>query len=267
MDNLVLPISLEQMVSIARQAGVIMKEHFQPFGMVRKVKDDETPLTVADTAVNRMVINCVQAIDPSIDILGEEESLRTESDWQIACDPIDGTFPFTWGTPISTFMLALLHKGEVMASVIFDPFMNRMYTAEKGKGAFINGKPISVSTDGMSDRPVIGYVSWQNCGTDMHAICGFLESIGFQAVNYCSIGYFEAMVANGELVGTIFPQRKLLSFHDTAPGDLLVTEAGGIVTDLNGDPQDYLRDEFRGHIMANTWKIHNILFNAVKRCG
>ncbi len=267
MGKTVLPISLADMKSMALVAGDIMKVHFVSHGIRRDVKEDHTPFTIADQLINAMVIERVQQIDATVDIIAEEASARTASDWQIACDPIDGTFPYTWGSPISTFMLALLHKGVVMASVIYDPFTDRMYTAERSKGAFMNEQPIQVSHKTFDENPVLGYVSWQNCGTNMHAVCGHLERHGFQLVNFCSIGYFEAMVATGELVGTIFPQRKPMSFHDTAPGHLLVEEAGGIVTDLLGYPQNYLREEFRGHIMANSIEMHNILLEAVKNYG
>jgi fructose-1,6-bisphosphatase/inositol monophosphatase family enzyme len=75
------------------------------------------------------------------------------------------------------------------------------------------------------------------------------------------------MVATGELVGTIFPQRKPMAFHDTAPGHLLVEEAGGTVTDLYGYEQDYLRMDFRGHIMANSKEMHSILLEAAYKNG
>ncbi len=261
------PLTVLNLSYIAKEAGNIMLDHFVSHGMKRTVKGDYTPLTLADTTINQLVIRRVHQIDPTIDILGEEESARTVSPWQIVCDPIDGTFPFTWGVPVATFMIALLYKGHVMASVISDPFSDRRYRAERGKGAYMNGNPIRVSNHTLRDRPVVGYVSWQGCGTNMHAVLGHLESQGFQLVNFCSIGYQEAMVANGELVGTIFPQRKPWAFHDTAPGHLLVEEAGGIVTDLHGDPQDYLRKEFRGHIMANSPSVHEVLLDAVKRFG
>jgi myo-inositol-1(or 4)-monophosphatase len=260
-------IPIEEMVDIARAAGVVMNNHFRSHGMSRVVKADLTPVTVADNAINEMVIRRIVATGINIDVIGEEASRRQSSRWQIACDPIDGTFPYTWGTPVSTFMLALLYDGIVQKSVIFDPFTDRMYTAERGSGAFLNGVPIAVSTNTVSDNPVIGYVSWKGCGTNMHAICGHLESLGFQCVNFCSIGYLEAMVATGELVGTIFPQRKRGAFHDTAPGHLLVEEAGGVVCDLNGAPQDYLREDFRGHVMANSPCVRDVLLSTIAKYG
>lgn len=267
MDYAVHPITRERMELIARYAGDVMKLYFRSHGMERDTKSDKTPLTVADTTINATVIRWAKQLDPSIDIVGEEESCRTASPWQIVCDPIDGTFPFTWGVPVSTFMICLIYKGVVMISVIYDPWQDRMFAAEVGKGAYLNGKKLSVSKVTVKDNPVVGYVSWHNCGMNMHAILGALESQGFQLINFCSIGYIEAMVATGELAGTIFPQRKFGAFHDTAPGDLLVTEAGGVVTDLAGEPQNYTREAFNGHIMANSPTMHATLLEAVKKFG
>jgi myo-inositol-1(or 4)-monophosphatase len=260
------PISLEDMKVIALEAGVIMRQYFVADGMKRTVKEDFTPLTVADNLINTLVIDRVKNIDSTIDILGEEESSRTSSEWQITCDPIDGTFPFTWGIPLSTFMMSLQHKGKVITSVIYDPYMERMYHAEIGQGAFLNGSPIQVSKVNITNKPVIGYVALNN-DFNMYAVCGELAKQGFNLINFFSIGYKEAKVATGEYAGTIFPQFIPNSFHDTAPGHLLVEEAGGIVTDLYGETQDYLREEFRGHIMANSIEIHQALLDAVKKFG
>ena len=88
----------------------------------------------------------------------------------------------------------------------------------------------------------------------------FLEDRGVSTINYCSIGIKEVMVATGELAGTIFPG---VGMHDTAPGDIIVTEAGGTVTDLLGNPLSYDSGEILGHVMSNGI-IHDLLLEAVE---
>src|SRR5689334_9508840 len=114
------PISLVQLRQIATLAGGIMKTYFTHFGMERVVKTDTTPLTVADTEINQLVIDHVRKISGDIDIVGEEQSDRTASPWQVMCDPIDGTFPYTWGMPVSTCMLGLMHNKVPVMGVIYD---------------------------------------------------------------------------------------------------------------------------------------------------
>ena len=249
------------MREIGYLAGGIMKTYFTHFGMERVVKTDTTPLTKADTEINDMVIEHVRRIAPEIDIIGEERSARLNSPWQIVCDPVDGTFPYSWGMPVATFMLGVLYKHQPMAGVIYDPFTDRMYSAEVGKGAWMNDKKLRVSkVSKKEDRPIVGYVSWPGCPFNVIGACAFLESRGVTLVNICSIGYLEVAVANGEFAGTIFPGT---AYHDTAPGHVIVEEAGGLVTDILGNPLKYEDGKIQGHIMSNG-RIHELLVSGMR---
>ena len=162
--------------------------------------------------------------------------------------------------PVSTFMLGVLYEREPVMGLIYDPFTDRTYCAEKGKGAYLNGKPLSVSKAAKrEDRPVVGYVSWPGCPYNVLKVCQYLEDAGITSVNFCSIGYIEAAVATGEFAGTIFPGTK---HHDTAPGHIIVAEAGGKVTDIFGKPLHYRGGEIDGHIMSNGL-IHDLIVEAV----
>jgi fructose-1,6-bisphosphatase/inositol monophosphatase family enzyme len=255
------PVSLEGLCDLALSAGDIMKAHFAHFGMERLVKGDQTPLTQADTAINDMVIRNIRLISDEVDIVGEEESDRTDSPWQIMCDPIDGTFPYTWGMPVATFMIGLMYERKPVMGVIYDPFTGRMYKAESGNGAWMNNRPLTVSSASTrEDRPVVGYVSWPGCPYNILKVCQYLEERGVSLVNFCSIGYIEVAVATGEFAGTIFPGT---AHHDTAPGHIIVTQAGGKVTDIFGKELHYSDNKIDGHIMSNG-HIHDLLVEAVK---
>ncbi|HVX90729.1 MAG TPA: inositol monophosphatase [Candidatus Paceibacterota bacterium] len=258
------PISLAQLREIAIHAGGIMKTYFSHFGMERITKTDTTPLTLADTQINRMVIDRIREASNEVDIVGEEESDRRNSPWQVMCDPVDGTFPYTWGMPVSTFMIGLMYERKPVMGVIYDPFTERMYYAERGKGAWMNELPLKVSSAReRSDRPIVGYVSWPTCPYNVLKVCQYLEERGVTLVNFCSIGYIEAAVATGEFAGTIFPGT---SHHDTAPGHIIVSEAGGRVTDIFGGELHYTDNKVAGHLMSNG-HIHDLLVEAVKACN
>jgi myo-inositol-1(or 4)-monophosphatase len=257
------PVSLENLHEIALLAGGIMKTYFTHFGMERVVKSDTTPLTKADTEINQLVIEHIRALSSEVDIIGEEASDRTASPWQIMCDPVDGTFPYTWGMPVATFMLGLMYERKPVMGVIYDPFTDRLYSAEVGKGAWMNGTPLQVSSATLTDRPIVGYVSWPGCPYNVLRACQYLEERGVTLVNLCSIGYIEAAVATGEFVGTIFPGTK---HHDTAPGHIIVEMAGGKVTDIFGQPLHYRDGKIDGHIMSNG-RLHDLLVEAVHACN
>jgi fructose-1,6-bisphosphatase/inositol monophosphatase family enzyme len=258
------PVSLDNLREIALLAGGIMKTYFTHFGMERIVKTDTTPLTKADMEINELVIDHVRKLSTEVDIIGEEVSDRTDCPWQIMCDPVDGTFPYTWGMPVSTFMVGLMYERTPVMGIIYDPFTDRMYSAERSKGARMNETALKVSNVATrDDHPVVGYVSWPGCPYNVLKVCQYLEDRGVTLVNFCSIGYIEAAVATGEFAGTIFPGT---GHHDTAPGHIIVTEAGGKVTDIFGNPLHYSNNKIAGHLMSNG-AIHDLLVEAVKACN
>jgi myo-inositol-1(or 4)-monophosphatase len=148
-------------------------------------------------------------------------------------------------------------------AVIYDPFMDRMYTAAAGKGALMNGEPIRVSKVCVgADKPVIGIVSWPGCPYNILKVAQRLEEQGFVIVSFCSIGYMVAAVATGEFAGTLFPGP---ASHDSAAGDLIVREAGGVATSIRGKPQTYDRPA-DGHLFTNG-QIHQQVLAVVQEFG
>ena len=247
-------------ISLAREAGDIIKKNFMR-GMKKEWKSDNTPLTEADLAINSLVISSVKKAFPNHDILAEEESsLSEKSDFVWVCDPIDGTIPFSHGIPTCVFSLALTEKGEVILGVVYDPFMDRMFFAEKNKGASLNGKKIFVSTSKNLKNNVIG-MSLGSQGTpyDLSSLPKELNKKGVKIVDLCSITYAGALVSSGELVATIFPY---LKSHDTAALKVIVEEAGGKVTDLFGADQRYDKD-IKGHLITNRL-LHEELIKLIK---
>lgn len=261
------PISLAQLSEIAYSVDGIMKFYFSDFGVQRVIKIDATPVTEADLKINKFVIRQIRKISKLVDIVGEEQSDRTDSPWQIVCDPVDGTFPYTWGVPVSTFMLGLLYRRQPVMGVIYDPFSDRLYVGQKSDGAWIHKripksvKPIKVSTASSQDGSTIGFVSWPKCPYNILRACQYLEERGITVVNFASIGYMEMLVANGELAATLFPGTK---HHDTAPGHIIVEEAGGKVTDVFGRPLHYQNGAIDGHICSNGTDIHDLIVEAVR---
>jgi len=82
---------------------------------------------------------------PAYSILSEEgDDFSKESEFVWICDPVDGTHNFSHGIPTATFALGLTQNGQPILNLVYDPFLDRMFTAEKGKGAFMNDKPIKV---------------------------------------------------------------------------------------------------------------------------
>jgi fructose-1,6-bisphosphatase/inositol monophosphatase family enzyme len=120
---------------LALQAGDIMLQYFDT-DIAVETKEDASPLTIADTTINKMVIAAIHEKYPDHGIIGEEESDHTVGTKYVwVCDPIDGTIPFTMGVPTSQFSLALVKDGVSILGVLYDPYTKRMYEAVKGARA------------------------------------------------------------------------------------------------------------------------------------
>ena len=204
-------------------------------------KDDWTLVTAADTEINKMVSERATKEFPAYSIHGEEVSLHVENPqatW--VCDPVDGTMPFAKGLPSSTFSLGLVNlDGESVAGVVYDPFYDRLFEAVKGSGAKLNGTPIRVSDKKkLADRAYIDNELWVNEqeGVSFNDPRDKFNKLGAWTTSYCSVCIAGALVAQGELDAMLFGQTKP---EDIAALAVIVTEAGGKVTDMFGCPQRY----------------------------
>jgi fructose-1,6-bisphosphatase/inositol monophosphatase family enzyme len=233
-------------VNLALQAGKLIKTNFM-LGMQKKWKSDNTPLTETDLAINQMVINAVKKEFPGYGVIAEEKSDFSNQEFVWVCDPVDGTTAFSHGIPVCVFSLALVHNGESILGVIYDPFMKRMFFAEKGKGAFLNKKRIHVSSSNSIEASVFGIFDWKNSQFNFSKLQEVLKNKGAKILRIGSITYSAALVACGEFAGTIFAGTKP---HDSAALKLIIEEAGGKVTDIFGNEQRYDRD-IKGHLATN----------------
>jgi fructose-1,6-bisphosphatase/inositol monophosphatase family enzyme len=233
-------------LELAEKAGQIIRNDFK-LGMRIEWKADNTPLVKTDLVINQLVIDSVRKKFPGHSVLSEEGNYFSgESDYVWVCDPLDGTIPFSHGIPVCAFSLALVCKGESILGVVYDPFMDRMFFAEKGKGAFMNGKKISISSRNTFRHSLFSVVHWVGAPFNFSELATVLKNKGARISNV-SIAYMGALVAAGEFTGTIFPGEQP---NDTAAIKVLVEEAGGKVTDIFGNEQRYDRP-IKGHITSN----------------
>lgn len=243
-------------VGLAKEAGAIMRTNFI-HGMKKEWKADGTPLTATDTAVNALVVEKISAAFPNHGILTEESAeVNPNAEYAWVCDPVDGTIPFSHGVPTAVFSLALVRDGKPILGVIYDPFMDRLFTAEEGKGAELNGKPIRVSESASFKHEVFSAVIWPGV---VEVLIPLVQTVVRQGAIQLSCGsnvYAGALVATGELCASVFPG----TFPwDVAAVKILVEEAGGRVTDIHGNDQRYDR-AINGAIISNG-KVHDQLLS------
>lgn len=236
---------------LAKKAGGIMLSYFNSVHASPTLKSDSTIVTKADTEINAFVIEALEKETPNYSVWGEEQSvIRQSAKYTWVCDPVDGTMPYSKGIPISTFSLALVdEKGESVLGVVYDPFQDRMFEAVKGNGAFLNGTKISVSGKSDLDGAYLDEELWLNQEEEVtfDNPKDILNKKGAKTTTLCSAVITGCFVANGTYDAMVFGQGKP---EDIAALAVIVTEAGGKVSDLYGNDQRY-DTNIKGAIVSN----------------
>jgi fructose-1,6-bisphosphatase/inositol monophosphatase family enzyme len=238
---------------LAFRAGRIILQGFGKAADV-KYKQDGSPVTDIDIQVNKMVSESIHSRYPAHGLLGEELDFGTGFEaYRWICDPLDGTIPFILGIPNSMFMLALIADDDLHVAVAYDPFSGRLYHATKDGGAFCNDYPIHVSNQTIRD----GYLVLD---TDSLPFVTVFKQAGGRIASVGGTGYRAMMVACGKAVGTV---KDTADFHDIAPASLIVAEAGGRVTDLNGSRLT-LDKEIEGGVIISNRLAHQPLVDILR---
>jgi myo-inositol-1(or 4)-monophosphatase len=247
---------------VAAEAGDIMRSHFK-LSVERSWKDDESPLTQADTAIHNLVMERVTTEFPNAVVLSEEgiagSPSTTDELW--VCDPLDGTMPFITGYPTFVFALALCREGVPVCGVLYDPFLDRMVVAETGEGAWLNGERVHVSTTRTLQRTA---VDLSNLPQAKHFIPGLQEAIGRAGARPTSLyssAYAGLLLGIGQFAGVVLTQD---TPWDGAAVQVIVEEAGGRMTSLSGDHQRYDRP-IEGYVASNGY-LHDELMTLIEMC-
>ena len=231
-----------QASSIAREAGARLREFFTA-GVATEYKGDVDIVTVADRTVEKLVRGRLAEAFPEHGVYGEEGTRdRMEGPFRWYVDPLDGTTNFSHGFPQFCVSLGLEQRpadlksgqdGTLVAGVIYDPMRDELFTAERGHGAWLNGKPMHVSRtpDLAESLLATGFPSRKRHDSpNIHFYHEFtLRSHGVRRAGSAALDL--AYVAAGRLEA--FWEFNLNPW-DTAAGILLVEEAGGKVTDFAG---------------------------------
>jgi myo-inositol-1(or 4)-monophosphatase len=224
-----------QASAIAREAGARLKEFFEQ-GVETEYKGDVDLVTVADRTAEKLIRERLAVAFPEHGVYGEEGTReRMEGEFRWYVDPLDGTTNFAHGFPQFCVSMGLEQRAteKVVAGVIYDPMRDELYTAERGRGAWLNGKPIHVSRTPVLAESLIstGFPSRKRHDSpNIHFYHEFtLRSHGVRRAGSAALDL--AFVAAGRLQA--FWEFNLNPW-DTAAGVLLVEEAGGRLSDFAG---------------------------------
>ncbi len=240
-DDLPEGLSLEHLRNnaclIARQAGEsILAIYEQGFEVLEK--DDRSPLTEADMAAHRLIVSALKELTPSLPVLSEESEqipYAVRAGWRTywLVDPLDGTREFVKRNGEFTVNIALIHDNEPVLGVVHAPVLGVCYQAARGLGAqrlTAEGEPEALRISRRRTRPVVA--GSRSHGTERMA--DFLAGLGEH--EYLSMGSSLKFCLVAEGRADIYPRLGPTSEWDTAAAQCIVTEAGGLVLDLQGHP-------------------------------
>jgi myo-inositol-1(or 4)-monophosphatase len=239
-------------VKAARRAGNLIHraaDNIDHLTVTKKSNADY--VSEVDKAAERTIIETILDVYPTHAILAEESGSQGESEYLWIIDPLDGTTNFLHGYQQYSVSIALQHNGVLTQAVIYDPTKNDLFTATRGRGAFLNDRRIRVSKRGELADSLIGtgfpYSKFDHLDAymdilkDMMKKTAGLRRPGSAALDlaYTAAGRYDGFFETG------------LKPWDIAAGCLLITEAGGLVSDLQGN-DSYLRS---GHLCAGNPRI------------
>ena len=233
---------LEQIISIVREAGEIVLSAHDVWSQTHEKSSAADLVTEYDLAVETFLKEKLPPLVPGSVFFGEEEAENADPSrgWAFIVDPIDGTTNFVRDLRQSAISVALARDGAVEYGVVYDLYKDELFSARRGGGAFLNGRPIHVSERPL-DQGVFGMgtaiYDRQFIAPTMRVTeqlfrrsCDF-RRLGAAALDLCN-------VACGRL--DLFFEYSL-SPWDHAAGGLILIEAGGVLTTLEGRPMDYTR--------------------------
>lgn len=228
-------VYLDKAVELARSAGEKQLSFFRNPELAFQTKlNSFDVVTEADKASERLIIEGIHSAFPGHSVLAEESGRdgTDDAEWLWIIDPLDGTTNFNQGLPVFSVSIALQHNGVTVVGVVYAPYLGEMFTALKGNGAYLNGKPIHVRRN--SDIGSMVVATGMPYDRDRHPdnnldnisrVCLRVRGtrrMGSAAIDlaYTAAGYYDAY---WELN---------LNIWDVAAGILLVQEAGGVVGSL-----------------------------------
>ena len=250
-------------IKAARRAGQIITRASHDVDLLKvTTKRQSDFVTEVDKAAEAAIIEVLREAYPNYGILAEESGATAgkQAEYQWIIDPLDGTTNFIHGVPQYAVSIALAHNGQVVQGVIFDPERNELFTASKGRGAFLNERRIRVTKRTKLEEALVGTGFPYRCFDHVDAYLAIFKELAQKTAGMRRPGAASldlAWVACGRMDGF---WELGLSPWDMAAGTLLITEAGGLVSDLAGEAC-YLDT---GNLVAGNPKVFTQLLQVIQ---
>ena len=253
---------IDDIIDISKKAGSIIKKGFGTAFKIEYKTNESNLVTEIDKASEELIINFIKEKYPAHSILAEEGGdVRKNSEYLWVVDPLDGTTNFAHGLPIFSVSIGVQKNGETIAAVVYDVMQDIVFSAEKGSGAFANSEKIKVSNVNKLEHSLLvtGF-PYNIAENPEEAFERFtiltkksrgMRRLGSAAIDFC---YLASGVFDGFWEVHLHP-------WDMCAGKLIAEEAGGIVTDFEGNSIDI----FSKKILSSNKHIHNQIIDVMDK--
>lgn len=248
--------TLDQIISAIKAGGDVVKKYFNEALLTEEKSTAGDFRTKADTESEQAIIAVLQQAFPEHNIYAEESGqIDNKSEYTFVIDPLDGTSNFVLGIPDFAISIGLLQKDEVIMGVIYNPILDQLYSAAKGKGAYLNGRPIHVNSEADITKATISYTCGYNTKREYSdAVKGKLRDLSVKRIlDTWAPAYDYCLLASGRLEAVISKEGDL---EDYVAAKIIVAEAGGRISDFQGETADGRAADF---IATNGTHIHDEL--------
>ena len=225
----------EQTIALSREVGGYIRQEAQNFDHhIVEEKGLNDLVSYVDKTAEKKIVEGLKEILPEAGFITEEGTAGyTEEEYRWVVDPLDGTTNFTHGLPVYAVSIALMHEEELVVGVVYEINKDEMFSAAKGQGAWLNGKPIRVSGREKLSESLLAtgfpYYNFEKMSSYLKILNEFMQKThGLRRMGSAAVDL--AYVACGRFEG-FFEYN--LNAWDVAAGSLIVKEAGGEVTDFN----------------------------------
>ncbi|MDM7998989.1 MAG: inositol monophosphatase family protein [Dehalococcoidia bacterium] len=248
---------------LARTAGSFLMDHFREEpGLLSLRTSAKEAATRYDKMCDELIIAGIRRVFPGHSILTEESGLlRGDPGWLWIVDSLDGTGDFANWNPFFSVCIALMREGELVLGAVYAPAIDEFYTAEKGGGAYLNGRRMHVSATADLHQSYVFYCEGgerdrQRTGAALGAV--YPEVVDIRKLGSAGLETAWVAVGKGEAYFTM-----AIEPWDVAPGVLLVREAGGRVTDLRGGEWTAGRND----LLFSNGKVHDAMLKLLSPCA
>ncbi|HLU77871.1 MAG TPA: inositol monophosphatase family protein [Burkholderiales bacterium] len=253
---------LNTAIKAARRAGAVINRASRDLDVLSvTAKRRNDFVTEVDRAAEEAVIEVLRTAYPDHAILAEESGASGTSEYEWIIDPLDGTTNFIHGFPQYAVSIALRQKGVMQQAVIYDPTRNELFTATRGRGAYLNDQRIRVSKRAQLKDSLIGTGFPFREVDDIDTYLRIFKRVTFETAGIRRAGAAAldlAYVACGRL--DAFWEKGLAPW-DMAAGSLIVLEAGGLISDYDGEA-DFMES---GEVVCGNPKVFAQLLQLVQK--